>query len=73
MHVLRRKGGGVNTIVAVATPKAFIARSQNEDLKCIDLDSSNWEKSLLRCMSLQKENTPALSQKFQNWQKRKQS
>ena len=40
MHVLRRKGGGVNTIVAVATPKAFIARSQNEDLKCIDLDSS---------------------------------
>ena len=36
LHVLRRKGGVVNTVVAIATAKALIARSQDEYLKCID-------------------------------------
>ena len=42
LHVLRRKGGVVETVAAA---KAFIARSQNEHLKCIDLDSSYWAES----------------------------
>lgn len=45
LHVLRRKGGVVNTVETVAAAKAFIARSQNEHLKCIDLDSSFWAES----------------------------
>ena len=40
LHVLRRKGGVVNTTVTVATAKALIARGQVEYLKCLDLDSS---------------------------------
>ena len=41
LHVLRRKDGLVNAIVAVATVKALIARSPDEHLKCLDLDSSH--------------------------------
>ena len=52
--VLRRKGGVVNTVVAVATAKALIARNPDEDLKCLDLDSSYWAKSLVRRMGFAK-------------------
>ena len=54
LHVLRRKGGVVNTVVAVATAKALIARSSDEHLKSLDLDSSFWAKSLFRRMGFTK-------------------
>ena len=54
LHVLRRKGGVVNTTVTVATAKALIARGQVEYLKCLDLDSSYWAKSLFRRMGFTK-------------------
>ena len=54
LHVLRRKGGVVNTTVTVATAKALIARGQVEYLKCLDLDSSYWAKSLFRHMGFTK-------------------
>ena len=37
---LRKKGGVVNTVVAVATAKTLIARSSDEHLKLIDLEST---------------------------------
>ena len=40
LHVLRRKGGVVNTVVVVATAEAFVVWSKNEHLKCINLDTS---------------------------------
>ena len=54
LHVLRRKGDVVNTVVPVATAKALIARSPDEHLKCLDLDSSYWAKSLFRRMGFTK-------------------
>ena len=54
LHVLRRKGGVVNTVVAIATAKALIARSQDEHLKCIDLESTSWAKSLFKRMGFKK-------------------
>ena len=54
LHVLRRKGGVVNTVVAIATAKAFIARSLDENLKCIDLELTSWAKSLIKCMGFKK-------------------
>ena len=47
---LRKKGGVVNTVVAIAVAKALIAKSSNEHLKAIDLDSSSWAKSLFQRM-----------------------
>ena len=38
---LRKKGGVVNTVVAVATAKALITRSDDEHLKAIDLNSTS--------------------------------
>ena len=54
LHVLRRKGGVVNTVVAIATAKALIARSDEEHLKCIDIDKTSWAKSLFRRMGFKK-------------------
>ena len=47
---LRKKGSVVNTVVAVATAKALIARSSDEHLKLIDLESTTWAKSLFKQM-----------------------
>ena len=55
LHVLRRKGGVGNTVVAVATAKALIARSSDEHLNCLDLDSSYWANSLFRRMDFMKQ------------------
>ena len=55
LRVLERKGGVVNTVVSVATAKALIGRSQDEHLKCLDLDSSYWAKSLFRRMGFTKQ------------------
>ena len=48
--VLRKKGGVANTVVAVATAKALIARSNDEHLKLIDLELTTWVKSLFKWM-----------------------
>ena len=48
--VLRKKGGVANTVVGVATAKALIARSNDEHLKLIDLESATFAKSLFRRM-----------------------
>ena len=47
---LRKKGGVVNAVVAIAAAKALISKSNNEHLKAIDLDSSYWGKRLFRRM-----------------------
>ena len=54
LHVLRRKGDVVNTVFAVATTKALIARTPDKHLKCLDLDFSYWDMSLFRRMDFMK-------------------
>ena len=51
---LRKKGGVVNTVVANATAKALISKSDDEHLRVIDLDSSSWAKSLFQRMGFVK-------------------
>ena len=50
LQIVRRKGGVVNTVVAIATAKALIARSDLPHLKALDLESSSWTKSLFQRM-----------------------
>ena len=73
LHVLRRKGGMVNTVAAIAKAKALIARSQDEHFKCIDLESTSWAKSLSSAWDLKSEHVPHRNRKSQNWQKRRLS
>lgn len=40
--VLRKKGDVVNRLVAVATAKPLISRSDNGSLKSIDIKNSSW-------------------------------
>ena len=54
LFTLRQKGGVVNTVVAIATAKAFIERSKDEHLKLIDLESCYRAKSLFRRMGFVK-------------------
>lgn len=54
LMTLRRKGGVVNAVVAIATARALIEKSQDEHLKCIDLNSTNWTQSLFRRMGFVK-------------------
>ena len=51
---LRKKGGVVNTVVANATAKALISKSDDEHLRLIDLNSSSWAKSLFKRMDFVK-------------------
>ena len=44
---LRKKGGVVNTVVAVATAEALIARSNDEHLKLIDLSRQHLQRVCL--------------------------
>ena len=53
-HVLRRKMVVINTVMTAATAEVFIARSQNEHLKPIDLNSSYFVKSPFRRMGFTK-------------------
>ena len=46
--IYRKKGGIVNKVVAVATTKALIERSNLEHLKDLDLENSSWVKAFLR-------------------------
>ena len=52
--IVRRKEGAVSTVVANATARALIKRSNEEHLKCIDLEHSSWPKSLFQRMGLVK-------------------
>ena len=51
---LRHKGGVVNTVVANATAKALIEKSDDEHLKLIDLEQTFWAKSLFSRMGFVK-------------------
>ena len=46
LQIIRRKGGVVNSIVAIAIAKALIAKSDLEHQKALDLENSSWTKSL---------------------------
>ena len=50
LQIVRRKGGVVNSVVAIATAKARIAKSDLEHLKAVDLENSSWTKSLFQRM-----------------------
>ena len=54
LMIVRRKGGVVNTVAAKATARALIERSNEEHLKCINIEHSLWEKSLFRRIGLVK-------------------
>ena len=38
--MLRKKGGIVNSVVAIATAKALIEQTKDEHFKCIDLQNT---------------------------------
>ena len=44
--ISRRKGGVVNSVVAIADAQALITKSTDEHLNCIDLISSTWIQSV---------------------------
>ena len=46
LMISRRKGGVVNSVVAIADAQALIAKSTDEHLNCIDLISSAWIQSV---------------------------
>ena len=48
--IARGKGGVANTVVANATARALIERSNEEYLKCFDLEHFSWVKSLFQRM-----------------------
>ena len=48
--ILRRKGGVVNSVVAIAAAQTLIQKSSDKHLKCIGLVSSSWTQSLFRRM-----------------------
>ena len=52
LQIIRRKGGVVNTVVAIATAKVLIAQSDQQHLKVLDLDSLSWAKRLFQRMVL---------------------
>ena len=54
LQIIRREGGVVNTVVAIATAKALIARSDQQHFKVLDRDSSSWAKSLFQRMGFVK-------------------
>ena len=46
LQIVIRKRGVVNSVVAIATAKALIAKSDTEHLKVLELENSSWTKSL---------------------------
>ena len=54
LQVMRRKGGVINTVVAIATAKALIAKNDLEHLKVIDIEGSSWAKSLFQRMGFKR-------------------
>ena len=70
---LRKKGGVVNTVVAVAAAKALIARSSDEHLKLTDLESTTWAMSLFKLMGFCKRAATTSKPEIQNWLNEKQN
>ena len=71
--MLRRKGGVVNAVVAVATAKALIVRSPDEHFKCLDLDSHIGLKVYLDAWVLRSEHAPHPNWKSRNWRKKRRN
>ena len=61
--ILRRKGGVVNSVIAIAAAQALIQKSSGENLKCIDIVSSSWTQSLFEEWVLSDECALQTSQK----------
>ena len=49
-QIVRGKGDVINSVVAIATANALIAKSGLEHLEALDLENSSWTKSLFRRM-----------------------
>ena len=45
-EIFRRKGGVINSVVAIATAKALITKSDLEQVKALDLENSSWTKGI---------------------------
>ena len=50
LQIVRRKEGVLISVVAIATAKALIAKSDLEHLKALDRENLSWTKSLFRRM-----------------------
>ena len=48
--ILRRKGGVLNSVFAIAIAQALLEKRGDKHLKCINLISSTWTQSLFRSM-----------------------
>ena len=46
LQIVRRKGGVINSVVAIATAKALITKSDLEQVKALDLENSSWTKGI---------------------------
>ena len=55
LHAIRKKGGIVNTVVAIAIAQALIAISEDKNLKVLDLEKTSWTKSLFHRMGFVKQ------------------
>ena len=49
-HVIRKKGGVVNKAVTIAIAQALITKSEDKNLKMLDLEKTSWTKSLFYLM-----------------------
>jgi len=54
LNAIRKKGGVVNTVVAIAVATALISKSNDESLKSLNLERTNWAKSLFKRMGFVK-------------------
>ena len=50
LHTIRKKGGVVNTVVAIAIVHALIAKSEDKNVKVLDLEKTSWTKRLFHRM-----------------------
>ena len=50
LHVIPKKVGVVNTVVAIAIAQALIAKSKDKNLKVVNLEKTSWAKSLFHRM-----------------------
>ena len=57
LHALRKKGGVANTVVAIAIAQALIAKSEDKNLKVLDLEKTSMTKNLFHLMGFLKRST----------------
>ena len=70
---LRKKGGVVNTVVAVATTKALIGRSSDEHLKLLILSQQHGQRVCLSGWDFENAEPLLQNQKIQTWLNEKQN